>query len=49
VVLRALTYNGEHAVQAAEKDLGWGCHPQAPVFHAAQNVITRLRLLKESR
>ncbi|MCO8277059.1 hypothetical protein M1L60_41430 [Actinoplanes sp. TRM 88003] len=49
VVLRALAYSGEHALRAPENDLGKGRHPQSPIFHAAQNVITYVRLLQESR
>jgi hypothetical protein len=49
VVLRALTYDGQRAVQALEEDLGEGRHPQAEIFHAAHSAITQLRLIEESR
>jgi len=49
VVLRALTYDGQRAVQAPERDLGAGRHPQAPIFHAAQGAITGLRLIDQAR
>ena len=48
VVIRALTYQGPHAVDALEDDLGHGRHPLSPVFHAAHEVITRLRLIDEA-
>jgi hypothetical protein len=49
VVLRALTYDGQRAVLAAEQDLGEGRHPQAEIFHAAHSAITELRLINEAR
>lgn len=49
VVLRAMTYQGQRSVDAAEDDLGHRRHPLADVFHAAHEVITQLRLLDEAR
>lgn len=49
VALRALTYQGRHGAEAAEDDLGYQRHPLWPVFHAAHDVITELRLIEESR
>jgi hypothetical protein len=49
VALRALTYSGQHAVEADEADLAYGRHPLSPVFHAAHDVITELRLIDEAR
>lgn len=49
VVLRAMTYHGQRAVDAAEDDLGHRRHPLADIFHAAHDVITELRLLDEAR
>jgi hypothetical protein len=49
VALRALTYEGQHVVEADEADLGYGRHPLSPVFHAAHDVITELRLIDEAR
>jgi len=46
VVLRALTYDGQ---QADEDDLGYGRHPLSPLFHAAHDVLTELRLTDQSR
>ena len=49
VVIRALTFGGERAVEAPEADLGHGRDPASPLFHAAHAVITEMRLLEESR
>jgi hypothetical protein len=49
VALRALTYDGQRAVFAAEQDLGEGRHPQAEIFHAAHGAISALRLLNQGR
>lgn len=49
VVLRALSYDGQRAVQALERDLGEGRHPQSDIFHAAHYVIAHLRFIEESR
>lgn len=49
VVIRALTYDGMRAVSALEDDLGYQRSPYSPVFFAAQDVITQLRLLGERR
>jgi hypothetical protein len=38
------TYSGPLSVRAPEDDLGHGRHPASPVFHAAHQVITALRL-----
>jgi hypothetical protein len=49
VVLRAMTYHGQRAVDAAEDDLGHRRHTLADIFHAGHKVITELRLLDEAR
>ncbi|MPZ79156.1 MAG: hypothetical protein GEV28_01645 [Actinophytocola sp.] len=49
VVLRALTYDGPMIFEAAEDDLGYHRSVLSPVFHAAHEVITQLRLLDEHR
>ena len=49
VVIRALTYGGPRAVEAAEDDLGHGRHPAAPLFHGAHEVITQVRLVDQAR
>jgi hypothetical protein len=49
VIIRALTYQGQRAAEAAEDDLGYHRHALSPVFHAAHDVITQLRLLDEAR
>jgi hypothetical protein len=49
VFLRALTYDGMRAVSALEDDLGYQRSPLSPVFFAAQDVLTQLRLLDERR
>jgi hypothetical protein len=48
VVLRALTYAGPHAVEAAQDDLGYGRHRVSELFHAGHDVITELRLVHEA-
>jgi len=47
--LVALTRGGRLRAEAAEDDLGYGRHPLSPVFLAAHDVITELRILQESR
>ena len=47
VILRALTTDGIRAIEADEEDLGEGRHALSPVFHAAHEVIGRLRELDE--
>ena len=47
--LRAMTYQGQRAVEAGEEELGRRMHPQSDVFHAAHAVITELRLVDEAR
>jgi hypothetical protein len=49
VVIRALTFAGRRSISAPEDDLGHGRHPQSDVFHAAQGVITQLRLIDQQR
>ena len=49
VIIRALTYDGQFAFEAAEDDLGNSRSPLSPVFHAAHGVITQLRLIDEQR
>jgi hypothetical protein len=49
VVIRALTYDGQLTFAAAEDDLGYGLSVLSPVFYAAQEVITQLRLIDEQR
>ena len=46
-VIRAMTYDGPRAYEAAEDDIGNGRDPMSPVFHAAHGVITQLRLIDE--
>jgi hypothetical protein len=48
-VLRALTYDGRRGVEAEERALGEGRDPASPVFYAAHDVITALRLVDERR
>lgn len=48
-VIRALTYQGPRAYEAAEDDLGNGRDALSPVFRAAHDVITQLRLIDEQR
>jgi len=45
VVLRAMGYHGPHAADVSEAELESGEHPLSPVFVAAHDVITELRLL----
>ncbi len=47
VRITILTYAGPRFVEAPEDDLGNGRHPAAPVFYAAHDVITALRLTEE--
>jgi hypothetical protein len=47
VVLRAITFGGQRAVEAAEDDLGHRRHPAAPLFHGAHDVLTEVRLASE--
>lgn len=49
VIVRALTYQGERGAEAAEDDLGHRRHVLSPVFHAAHEVITQIRILHEQR
>ena len=49
VVIRALTYDGVHAVEALEDDLGNERHQLSPVFYAAHDVITEIRRASERR
>jgi hypothetical protein len=49
VVLRVLTYGGRRALEAGDDELVAGEHPLSPVFYAADDVITQLRLLDEAR
>ena len=46
-VIRAMTYDGPRAYEAAEDDLGNGRDAMSQVFHAAHGVITQLRLIDE--
>jgi hypothetical protein len=49
VVIRALLFGGaQHSVTAAEDDLGYRRHPAYPLFHAAQELITQMRLVQEA-
>jgi hypothetical protein len=47
VALRALTFEGQRVLIAAENDLGKGRHPASALFYAAQDVITQVRLVDE--
>ncbi len=49
VVLRAMTYDGQRAVDADEGELVARHHRLGEVYHAAHGVITHLRLLQDSR
>jgi hypothetical protein len=49
VAIRVLTYGGRRAAEASDSDLTSGTHPLSPVFDAAHDVITQLRLLDEAR
>jgi hypothetical protein len=42
-----LTPDGPRGVTAPEEDFGYRRHPASPVFHAAHQVITELRILQE--
>lgn len=44
VAIRALTVNGHLVVTTSEDDFRHGRHPTSPVFHAAHEVITEVRL-----
>lgn len=46
--LRALTFGGRRAARAPEDDLGEDRHPLSPVFHAAHEVLTQVRLAEGS-
>ena len=48
VVLRALTYDGQRAVEAGEEELH-GQHPLSDLYRAVHAVITELRLIEENR
>jgi hypothetical protein len=45
----ALGQDGHRAAEAAEADLRPGRHPLAPLFRAAHDVITEMRLVEEAR
>ena len=47
VALRALTFDGQRVLIAAENELGKGKHPASALFYAAQEVITQVRLIDE--
>jgi hypothetical protein len=47
--LVAVTPHGLRGARAAERELGEGEHVLSALFHAAQDVITEIRLLEESR
>jgi hypothetical protein len=49
VVLRFLTYGGRRALEATDDEFVAGRHPLAPVFEAADDVLTQLRLIEEAR
>ncbi len=44
VAIRALTVNGHLVVTTSEDDFRHGRHPTSPVFHAAHEVVTEVRL-----
>jgi hypothetical protein len=48
-VIHALTREGPRTFEASENELGEGRSVMSPVFHAAQRVITQLRLIDEAR
>jgi hypothetical protein len=48
-VFRAMTYQGQHAVEADDDDLHRPEHPQHEMHSAAHAVITELRLIEEAR
>jgi hypothetical protein len=43
VIIRALAYRGNRAVEAPEDDFGYDRHELSPVFHAGHEVITQIR------
>ncbi len=43
VAIRALTFEGPGVLVAPEDELGHGRHAASPLFHAAHEVITRMR------
>jgi hypothetical protein len=45
VTIRALTFDGQLVVTAAEDDLGNNRHPASVIFHAAHDVIGQLRMV----
>lgn len=45
----AVTADGTRAARAPEEVLGNGGHELSPLFYAAQDVITQIRLLDERR
>lgn len=47
--IRALTHDGPRTFEALEDDLGERRSALSPVFYAAQDVITQLRLIDEAR
>lgn len=49
VFMRALTWSGRRRLRATEEGLASGTHPASPLFYAAQDVITQLRLIYESQ
>ena len=49
VSIRALTYDGHRVATVLEDDLGYQRSPLSPAFFAAQDVLTQLRLLDDSR
>jgi hypothetical protein len=49
VIIRAMTYQGRYRAEAAEDDLGDGRHPLSPVFYAAHDVLTELRMIDQAR
>jgi hypothetical protein len=48
-VIRALTHDGPRTFEALEAELGERRSAMWPVFYAAQEVITQLRLIDETR
>ena len=48
VTLRALTPAGHRCITAYEDDLGEGRHDAAPIFHAAHDVITQIRMIADA-
>jgi hypothetical protein len=48
-IIRALTADGQREFESAENEIGEGRSPLSPVFHAAHDVITQLRLIDEAR